>query len=182
MSQFSGKCDLYDDVVMIGKYNLDQIELFIDKNNKTYPIKLTEPRDLILYYPYVPYASSYHDGKFRAWLSESYIDVEERNFLKNDLNYLKRLYRRAKRKGEKFQINETDKRWFNEALIKRVETLGEKATIDGIHLATSNHYRKRLAEEMEKNGYEDIDIIKWIYTDKWLTSLSTGFDWRKDIY
>ena len=35
---------------------------------------------------------------------------------------------------------------------------------------------------MEKNGYEDIDIIKWVYPDAWTMKLTEGWNWRTDKY
>lgn len=180
MSEFSGKCDLYDCAVMIGKYDIKNIKLFIQKNGKSYPIKLDEPKDLIPYYPYVPGISTGDgQGHWCAWISESYIDVEEQDILNTELKNLIREYKSCKRKKKPFEPNS---KWYNETLIKRVKEKGEKATIEGIHLPLSNHWRKTLAKEMEQNGYEDIDIIKWVYPDNWIKKLTDGWDWRKDNY
>ena len=115
----------------------------------------------------------------QTWISESFVDREEREMLESELEWLLKDYRRAKRNKTPFNPNS---QWYNKALIKRVAELGEKATIEGIHRPMSNHYRRDLAEEMEKNGYEDIDIIKWIYPEKWFEKLSKGWDWRTDEY
>ena len=179
MSQFSGKCDLYDSVIAIGKYDINDIELYLSKDGRNHRLKLVEPRDLIPYYPYVPFMSTGCDGKYVAWISESFVDREEREMLESELEWLLKDYRRAKRNKTPFN---PDSQWYNKALIKRVAELGEKATIEGIHRPISNHYRRDLAEEMEKNGYEDIDIIKWIYPEKWFEKLSKGWDWRTDEY
>lgn len=177
MSQFSGKCDLYDSVVMIGGYDVKNIELFLYKNGKNYPLKLETEKDLIPYYPYVPFLSTgSKDGKYRAYLSESFIDVEEKKILTFQLKDLLREYRKCKRKKIPFKPNIS---WYNKALIEKVEKDGEKATANGIHLNMQNYFRKRLAEEMETNGYSDIEIIKWVYPDKIFTD---NWDWRKDNY
>lgn len=175
MSKFSGKCDLYDSVVAIGGYDIKNIELFIMKNNKSYPLKLNEPRDLIPYYPYVPCMSSYMGGKYKAWINESFIDTEEKERLEFDLEELLREYRRAKRKKIEFKPNGN---WYYKEIIERVKEQGEKATIEGLHLPLHNHYRKSLAEEMEKNGYTDYEIIQWVYPERWLTQ----FDWHNEDY
>lgn len=180
MSIYSGKCDLYDSAVMIGGYDIDKIRLFISKGERSYPLRITEPRDLIPYYPYVPYmATGDGQGHWCAWLSDSFIDVEERDHLTWDLNNLIKEYKKCKRKKIPF---EPDTRWYNTNLIQRVKEQGEKATIDGIHTRMHNRYRKELAEEMERNGYEDIDIIKWVYPDNWIKKLSEGWDWRNNDY
>ena len=176
MSRFSGKCDLYDSAVEIGEYDIKNIRLFISKNGRDYPIKLEEPKDLIPYYPYVPHIQHHHDGIFTAYLSDSFIDQEEREFLKRDLDWVLREYRKCKRKKVPFTIK--DDSWYNKDIIKRVVEQGEKATIKGIHRPMSNYWRKELAKEMEKNGYSDHEIIRWVYPDKWYED----FDWRKDKY
>lgn len=180
MSIYSGKCDLYDSAVMIGGYDIDKIRLFISKGERSYPLRITEPRDLIPYYPYVPGMSTYSkETGYKAWISNSYVDVEERERLEFELKELIREYKRAKRKHEPFEPKCS---WYNQAIIDRVKEQGTKATIEGIHLPLSNDYRKTLAEEMEKNGYEDLDIIKWVYPDNWIKKLTTGWDWRTDEY
>ena len=178
MSEFSGKCDLYDSAVMIGEYDIKNIRLFITKGNRSYPIKLEEPRDLIPYYPYIPYVSSYSNGIYRAYLSDSYIDREEREILTRELEYLLRDYRRCKRKKIPFDKSQYNNIWYNQEIVERIVTEGEKATIEGIHLPMQNHWRKRLAEEMEKNGYTDNEIINAVYPDM----IWSNFNWRTDDY
>lgn len=175
MSQFSGKCDLYDSAVAIGEYDIKNIKLYLRKGDRNYPLKLEEPRDLIPYYPYIPFVSCYSDGIYRAYISESFVDQEERQLLESQLSWLKREWRKAKRKGEEFN---PDREWYNKKLIERVKEQGEKATIDGIHTGMGNHWRKKLAEELAANGYEDREIIMWCYPDK----IFEQFDWRKDEY
>lgn len=179
MSQFSGKCDLYDSVVMIGKYDIKDIKLFLDKNGRSYPLKIETPKDLIPYYPYVPYMSHGMDNKWCGWISENFVDKEERELLTSQLEWLLKEYRKCKRKKIEFNPETT---WYNEELINRVKEQGEKATIEGIHRSISNYFRKTLAEEMEKNGYKDSDIIKWVYPDAWYMNLREGWDWRTDNY
>jgi len=175
MSQFSGKCDLYDCAVEIGGYDIKNIRLYLRKGERFYPLKLEEPRDLIPYYPYVPFLSHYSDGIYSAYISESFIDQEEKKLLECDLECLLREYRRAKRKKEPFN---PDTRWYNNVIINRVKRDGEKATIKGIHRPISNHWREKLAKEMEANGYKEIEIVRWVYPDK----LFEDFDWHKDTY
>ena len=173
MSRYSGKCDLYDSV--IGYYDIKDINLFISKGERLIPVKLEEPKDLIPFYPYVPYFIAGNKGKWTGYINESFIDTEERELLSTELKYLKREYRKAKRKNIEFN---PDKNWYNNDLILRVKEQGEKATIDGIHRAMQNHFRKKLAEEMEKNGYKDIDIVRWVYPEK----VYEDFDWHTDTY
>ena len=177
MSVFSGKCDLYDSAVMIGGYNIDKIQLYITKDDRNYPIKLNEPRDLIPYYPYVPYCSIYSDGIYKAYLSGSWIDYEETDTLTWQLNDILREYKRCKRKKIPFDTSCLNK-WYDKRIIERVKEKGEKATIEGIHRSMHNHWRKTLAEEMERNGYTDAEIINFVYPN----AKFREFDWRKDEY
>ena len=121
------------------------------------------------------------DNAFNMKVMEdnNYVDVEERERLEFDLKELIKEYKRAKRKHEPFEPKGS---WYNQAIIDRVKEQGTKATIEGIHLPLLNYYRKTLAQEMEKNGYEDLDIIKWVYPDNWIKKLTTGWDWRTDEY
>lgn len=180
MSRFSGKCDLYDSVVMISRYDIKDIELFLCKGERSYPLKITEPRDLIPYYPYVPGMSTYSkETGYKAWISDNYVDVEERKRLEFDLKHLIQEYNKAKRKNVPFEPTSF---WRHQEVIDRVKEQGNKATIEGIHLPLWNNYREALAKEMEKNGYEDLDIIKWVYPDNWIKKLTTGWNWRTDKY
>ena len=176
MSIYSGKCDLYDCAVMIGHYDIKKIQLFINKDGRSYPIKLEEPRDLIPYYPYVPYMSTGDsEGNWKAWISESFIDQEESDMLNWQLKDLIREYKKSKRNKTSFS---PDIKWYDKRIIERVKEKGEKATIEGLHRNISNHWRKVLAEEMERNGYKDNEIVQWVYPERWLTK----FDWRTDEY
>ena len=177
MSIFSGKCDLYDSAVMIGEYDIDKIRLYITKNDRSYPIKLNEPRDLIPYYPFVPYISTYHDGIYTAYLSDSWIDYEEADVLTWQLKEIIRDYKRCKRKKIPFDTSNLNE-WYDRRIIERVQQDGEKATIKGLHRSLANHWRKTLAEEMERNGYTDAEIINFVYPD----AKYCQFDWHKDEY
>ena len=178
MSKFCGKCDLYDSLPE--NPDINKIRLFIEKDGRSYPIKLEEPRDLIPYYPYVPFMSTGDgQGHWCAWLTDSYIDREEKGHLKWQIEDLICEYKKSKRNKTPFS---PDSKWYDTRLIERVKEKGEKATTEGIHLSMQNYYRKELAKEMEANGYEDMDIIKWVYPDMWVTKLTSGWDWRTDEY
>mgnify|MGYP003298753590 CR=1 FL=1 len=108
MSIFSGKCDLYDGLVMIGKMtdesDFSKLELrkyteLSKLNLETFTfenleqINVTCIKDLIPYYPFLECISCFSDGYKRIIISErSFIDSEEEEWLLTKVKYIIRYY------------------------------------------------------------------------------------------
>lgn len=170
ISKFSGKCDVYDSLIMINGYTDEELKhkVTIYKNDLIAPLQINSRKDLIPYYAHIISSSCHNNVDRKATIyitSESWVDSEERESLEWHLKYFLKIYNRCKRKKVEFDVEEALKEviWhgWNEApyreLATRVKEHGKKATVDGIHLRMHEIYRKELAEEMVRNGINPSD-------------------------
>lgn len=163
MSMYSGKCDLYDTIEIFGEDYILKSKIYIGFNDK--PLNFNNIKDLIPYYPHIIYASSGDKTSSIIHLTaESFVDIEEREFLEFRLKEILRIYNRCKRKKIEFKVEDVLKELsiitnqdITRELIERVKKKGKKANIDGLHLSSSDYYRKELVEEMKKNGLNPTD-------------------------
>ena len=89
------------------------------------------------------------------------------------LKWVKREYRRLKRRKEKFVPEEVAKRYswisspsYELEICKRVAEHPTIANVDGIHTNMHQYYRERLRDEMIKYGYTKEQADKWVYEGK----------------
>lgn len=170
MSRYSGKCDVYDSLIAIHKYTLEELQnnvkIYVGKN--TEPLYIEKESDLIPYYPYLVGCAYYNNNERKSVIclsSESFVDREERESLEFRLKHLLRIYNRCKRKKVEFDVEEALKEivwngWNEEPyreLANRVKEKGKKASIEGIHLKMHEYYRQKLVEEMLKYGLNPAD-------------------------
>lgn len=163
MSMYSGKCDLYDTIEVFGEDYILKSKIYIGSNDK--PLNFNNIRDLIPYYPHIICTSSGDKTSSIIHLTtESFVDIEEREFLEFHLKEILRIYNRCKRKKIEFKVEDVLKELsiitnqdITRELIERVKKNGKKANIDGLHLSSSDYYRKELVEEMKKNGLNPAD-------------------------
>ena len=174
MSNFSGKCDLADTVMIYGVENiLSKYKIYA--YNQILPLEIKEPKDLIPYYPYLvgSMASNKETGGVIRLSSESFIDMEERDHMKWELNAVLRYWRRCKRKKEEFDEQEAlscivwpsdmTPRDYQIEIVRRVKEQGAKASVDGLHDSMHDRYRKDLFDEMISNGWNEDDTGIWVY-------------------
>lgn len=173
ISRYSGKCDVYDVLVNINEVkDFSKIKIYA-RGNGLVPLRIDCQKDLIPYYPYL--TSLQHgdkDGNICIWLRDkSYVDEEEEEVLTWKLKEVLRYWKKCKRKHEPFDkkkalelINfyNTDIDYLEE-IVNRVEAFGKKATIDGLHIPTQDHYRKELYETMVEAGYTDDEAYRWCF-------------------
>lgn len=170
ISRYSGKCDLYDSLIEIHNYTLEELQnnVKIYVGNSSEPLHIEKMSDMIQYYPYIIGSACFNNTERKSVVylsSKSWVDIEEQDCLKWRLEHLIRIYNRCKRKKIEFNVEEALKEivWGNwniepyRELANRVKEYGKKATIDGIHLRMHELYRKELAEEMIKNGLDPRD-------------------------
>lgn len=174
MSQFSGKCDLYDwldtDKILFSK-------LTIYVGNSKEPLKIDYISDLIPYYPYVISVGGHNTVEKSANLklmSESWVDYHERELLTSEMNDIKKFYRKCKRLKKEFNIKTVQDNVFllfgadeglHKEIIRRVLESGDKADVKGLHLPIYEHYRDLLYAEMVNNGYTEDEAKKWIWRE-----------------
>lgn len=177
ISKYSNKCDLYDVLVDIREVtDFSKVKIYA-ANNSIVPLRIDSQKDLMPYYPYIVAISvSNSDGTQIIHLSEgSYVDIEEEEHLTWSLDELKCYYRRQKRRHEPFDSIEALKKisFFGEfpevapeykkELVNRVRELGEKATIEDIHIPYCDTMRQRLYEDMVAAGWNDDRAYEWCF-------------------
>lgn len=186
MSVFSGKCDLYDSMVMIPNNTIDEeianTKIYI--NNSPVPLDIKSEKDASAFYPFVPYLQA--GGKdFSIYRigTKSFIDIEEEERLNWKLQRVIRYYKKCKRKKVEFDEKEALKeigflsRPSGEELeiVKRVKEYGLKATTEDLHDNMHDYYRKKWYDEMVRLGWKEDQAGCWIY------GLSRWFKIRKEI-
>ncbi len=174
ISKYSGKCDLYDVLVDIREVtDFSKVKIYA-ANNFIVPLRIDSQKDLMPYYPYIVAISvGNSDGTQIIHLSEkSYIDSEEEERLTGNLDTLKCYYRRQKRRHEPFDSDEALKKiyffdstpeYYKKELVNRVKELGEKATIEDIHIPYCDAMRQRLYEDMVAAGWNDDRAYEWCF-------------------
>lgn len=174
ISRFSGKSDFCDTIMIFGAENIISKYKVYDQRH-ILPFEIKESKDLIPYYPYLvaSMASNKETGGVIYLSQESYINSEEKDHIQWQLNSVLRYWRRCKKKKEKFDTLEALSCivWpaddlpqdFQLELVKRVEELGDKATIDDLHDKIHDMYRKELFDEMVNNGWNENRAGTWIY-------------------
>lgn len=170
MSEFSGKCDLWDSLINIGKitddYDWKKVKIYL----KDKLLDIGSIKDLLPYAGYLTSSACYYQGDYNIRLSdESFVDREERERLERSLKWIKNEYRRLKRHKKKFVPEEVAERysWINAPYVieicKRVAEHPTVANVEGIHTNMHQYYRERLRDEMIKCGYTKKQANKWVY-------------------
>lgn len=163
MSRFSGKCDVYDVLIGIHEYTLEELQnnVKIYVGNNSEPLKIEKMSDLIPYYPYIVASAGFDTAGRKSTIhlsSESFVDQEEREILNIYLKQVIKIYNRCKRKKIPFEVeNVIDEleSWNKDVVLeiaRRVQEKGKNADIEGIHLKSRDYYRRELAKEMVENG------------------------------
>lgn len=168
MSKWSGKCDVCD-------WFSGNSEEFISKST----IKIGETtlnirnrKDLIPYYPYLVAMGGSDKEKCTVYLTkESYVDIEERESLNNDLRTLLDYYDAVYPDYDKevaYNIIQPFgwKRRYSKDLVNRVAKFGHDATIDGLHDPTHERYRREFCEYLIKNDYDIETAYQMVYKDR----------------
>ena len=164
MSKYSGRSDLFDDL-MIHNYTEEQLKnnVKIYVGNSYIPLKIESYKTIIPYYPHL-ICSSYHNNKECSAIyhvtAESSVDRNEKEILGAYLDRVLEFYKKCKRNKIEFEVEKAIKNvyfvdWNKEQVIEianRVKENGDKANINGIHIKTSEYYRDILAQEMIRNN------------------------------
>ena len=182
MSVYSSKCDLCDHFWMRANTEEDiekeiaRTDFYIwSENGRKHRLDIHSIKDLAPYYPYlIAVACGSKEGRNMIILSsESFVDQEERDFMSWDLRDAIKEYKRCKRKKipfdpdayyEKFVSTWRSEHNYTKEIIDRVAKYGEKANLDGLYSETKDRWdRARLAQELERLGYDDWFINHWVF-------------------
>lgn len=187
MSEFSGKCDIYDDMFTINKIT-DFSNVHIYVGDHPIELRINSVKDLIPYYPFVAGIMTCSNKEYSIWIGDepSYVR-EEWNMLETDIKYIKRIYNRFKRNKRKITVDsifEECKPWLwnwkknedtlKELVIRVIESKGKDIRFKDLQLDYSQYYRQKLYEEMLANGYSKGTALKWCYGWKKAIELGMG--------
>ena len=176
MSNFSGVCDLFDNIIDInGTTDFSKVHIYIGEH--PIELRIDSQKDLIPYYPFVAGLSNYYNGE--QWYSignePSYVH-EERRMLETDMRYIQRTYRRFKCQKKEITVESLAEKCMSslwnwrrnedtlKKLIKRViDAKGKDVNFKDLQLDYSQCFRKKLYNEMINNGYPHLVALKWCY-------------------
>lgn len=172
MSEFSGKCDVYDRYGDVSDEYLQNSRFFIySEDGKHHELKINNQKDLAKYYPYLVSSSS--GGKNGACVNISsycFIDKEEEEMMGWLMHDLIKYYKKCKRNKIPYDVDEALKHtcWFTPAewekeLARRVGEYGERASTKGVYRPLHDHFRMRWYEELVQLGYDEKEARIWIY-------------------
>lgn len=174
MSKFTGKCDFYDHIEVCG---IDSV-LNSDVEVGDKPIQLNSLKDCALYYPnIISMSCSSNDHSYIRLTKDAWFNIEEHRYLMIEMEWVKKEYRRCKRRKEEFVIDAVYEKIFNYAftndekvrreIIKRVKEYGNKANIDGLHFSFYlQYYRKEYYNELISLGYDEKFAHQWAYEER----------------
>ena len=139
MSKYSGKCDLYDSLIMIKDIkDYSKVKIYA-YNNDIVPLRIDFERDAMPFYPYLTIMmNGDKDGNTIIHLSsESYVDTDENEHLSWYLEDIKKYWRKCKRKKIEFNdakiepINYVEKSKMSKEEIEEYEKIGSEIIKSG---------------------------------------------------
>jgi hypothetical protein len=86
MSVFSGRCDLYDTLIIIGEVeDFSKVHIFI--NDNPIELRIDSQKDLIPYYACISSISAYDNGEYFIRISGEPCFLEEESDYRKDILY-----------------------------------------------------------------------------------------------
>ena len=170
----SGKSDFEDWCCMHNTPQeiIDKYQVFVGKHDLV-PLGIRSEKDLVAYYPYlIGMICGSKDGMGIIHLSdESYIDIEEREHMQLKMDYVKKYYRRCKRKKQKFDKEEALKligwyepyKQYETDIVERVAKSGEKASTERLHDPMHERMRNEWYTLMVDAGWDKDQAYRWVY-------------------
>lgn len=174
MSEFSGKCDVWDSLYEIRGLNDDSdwSKVTIVQDGKV--LDINSLKDLIKYAPYLIRSGYYSkEESYSDITTESFIDSEEKERLEWRLKDARRAYRCCKRKKREFIPEEIVKEifWHPDELdlevCRRVKEHPYATNMDGLHTKIHDYYREVWYLAMLEYGYTPKEAREWIYGDNY---------------
>jgi hypothetical protein len=177
MSVYSGKCDLYDSLIGIGKVtDFSKVHIYI--NDNPVELRIDSYKDLIPYFPCVPRVETHYGGEYRIWLSgKPWYRIEEEDMLRIYLRDLTTCYNRLRREKylsleslvglytRKYSWSHVKDDLITELASRLIEAKGrrDKVDISDLYLSSGDWFRKRLYEEMIDNDWDESVAYNWCY-------------------
>lgn len=172
MSEFSGKCDVYDCLGDRSDEYLQNSKFFIyGTDHRNHQLVINNQKDLAKYYPYLTCSMGADKNGACVYItSQSFIDREEAeriNWVKNDLV---KYYKKCKRNKIQYTVDEAIKAavWFNPSdweieLARRVGEAGDKAETEDLHTSIHEYFRERWYKELISQDYTEDEAKLWVY-------------------
>lgn len=178
-SCFSGRCDLYDSLIEIGKVtDFSKVHIYI--NDNPVELRIDSYKDLIPYFPCIPSIQTHHcDGEYRIWFNSNKPSYrrDEEDLLRIYLRDLTTCYNRLKRNkclslealvekyNSKYSWDSSKDELITELASRLIEAKGirDKVDINDLYLPSGDWFRERLYEEMVNNGWEESVAYRWCY-------------------
>lgn len=177
MSVYSGKCDLFDSLIAIGKVtDFSKVHIYI--NDNPVELRIDSYKDLIPYFPCVPRVETHCGGEYRIWLSgKPWYRVDEEDLLRiylRNLNTCAYRLRRNKNLSLETLVERYDSKYSwgsskEEIIVELARRLIEakcdkdKVDISDLYLTSGDWFRKRLYEEMIDNDWNESVAYNWCY-------------------
>lgn len=175
----SGKSD-FEDFCTMHHTPADILEKYqiYSSSDAIIPLKITSEKDLVAFYPYliISMYSNQKEGGVIRLASEPYIDIEEQEHIKWQLDELIKYYKRCKRRKESFDkeeaLNKISWKYWNGdiepqqyeiELVNRVSEFGLKATIENLHDQMHDRMRDKWYQMMTKKGWNEDVAYRWVY-------------------
>ena len=172
MSKYSGKCDLYDSIMIYaGDKDVEEIlpKVSIYLGESIIPLRIDTYKDLIPYFPFVPYiCGSDPSGMMLRLPSMSFVDQTEQERVKYAKERVMKDYNRCKRAHTDF----IPKNYYIDGEIEYViandlaahgkKYIDEKEYRNIDHFLT-DFYRKELDVDMINAGWEEPRAFQWVY-------------------
>lgn len=178
MSIYSGRCDLYDSLIDIGKVtDFSKVHIYIKDN--PVELRIDSYKDLIPYFPCIPSIQTHYNEEYRIWFNSNKPSYrrDEEDLLRIYLRDLTTCYNRLKRNkclsletlvekyNSKYSWDSSKDELITELASRLIEAKGirDKVDIDDLYLPSGDWFRKRLYEEMVNNGWDDTVADRWCY-------------------
>lgn len=178
MSQFSGKCDIYDTFGDASDEFLQNSKFYIyGVDGRDHLLDIKTQKDLAKYYPYLTsgYAYEKNKGAVVRISSQCFIDSEEKDFIMITYKYILRYYNKCKRNKIPYSVDDVCKKqhligWLGKdpaewevELAHRIGESGDKASIEGLHRPMQEYYRDQWFNYLLDIGYEKDEAYMWVY-------------------
>lgn len=178
MSEFSGKCDVYDTLIDIGKAddNTDWSKIHIYHEEKELNIKSI--KDLVPYFPFLTSLYISTNKECHLYLSKYPFPVkEEKETLAMYLKEAQKYYKKCRRNKKEYipeeaasiirlSFERSKKNDYVYEICLRVKEHPSSANTKNLYTAKANYYRQKLYEEMLRYGYDEQFAKAWCF-DHW---------------
>ena len=172
MSEFCGKCDVYDHYGDCSDEYLQNSRFFIwSADGRRHELVINNQKDLAKYYPYLVASAGTDKNSTCVNISNRcFIDREEEEMIGWVKKALVKYYNKCKRTKASYDKDTALKQacyfepeeW-EKTLADRVGECGEKANTKDLHRRMHEHYRQCWCKKLIELGYAKDEARMWVY-------------------